>query len=329
MAASWPCWPGAPLLAVPAAAWASGAPYVVVYKSSVQQPGAATAGFHSQHGINPQFTYSSALKGFAANPDRRPAQVRAAEPRRGLRPARRHLHRDRDGPARSGRNAAGRDPPGRRSDVNPGALEQQGRCRRARHRDRSRQRPTSTPSARSTASRAPPRALRMTTVTARTSLGRSPPRIRAAESSGSRRRRRLYAVKVLDKTGTGTLSQILCGIQPGWPATAAALNIKVANMSLAGSGTNDNNCGKTNKDAEHQAICAATAAGITFVASAGNCWQELCQLHTGRGSGGIDGHGDDRHRRSAGRSRRRRRGVTRTPEDDSTRRTRTSPPRRR
>ena len=80
---------------------------------------------------------------------------------------------------------------------------------------------------------------------------------------------RLYAVKVLDKTGTGTLSQILCGIN--WVAGhAAALNIKVANMSLAGSGTNDNNCGKTNKDAEHQAICAATAAGITFVASAGN-----------------------------------------------------------
>ena len=80
---------------------------------------------------------------------------------------------------------------------------------------------------------------------------------------------RLYAVKVLDKTGSGTLSQILCGIN--WVAGhAGTLNIKVANMSLAGAGVNDNNCGKTNKDAEHQAICSATAAGVTFVVSAGN-----------------------------------------------------------
>jgi subtilisin family serine protease len=79
----------------------------------------------------------------------------------------------------------------------------------------------------------------------------------------------LYAVKVLDKTGSGTLSQILCGIN--WVAAhASVLNIRVANMSLAGTGANDNNCGNTNKDLEHQAICSATAAGVTFVASAGN-----------------------------------------------------------
>lgn len=80
---------------------------------------------------------------------------------------------------------------------------------------------------------------------------------------------RLYAVKVLARSGSGTLSQILCGIN--WiTANAAALNIKVANMSLAGSGQNDNNCGKTNNDAEHQAICNSTAAGITYVAASGN-----------------------------------------------------------
>ncbi len=79
----------------------------------------------------------------------------------------------------------------------------------------------------------------------------------------------LYSVKVLDSNGSGTLSQILCGIN--WvTANAAALNIKVANMSLDGSGSNDNNCGKTNKDAEHQAICASIAAGVTYVVSAGN-----------------------------------------------------------
>jgi subtilisin len=80
---------------------------------------------------------------------------------------------------------------------------------------------------------------------------------------------KLYAVKVLAKSGMGTLSEILCGIN--WvTANAAALNIQVANMSLTGSGQNDNNCGNTNRDAEHQAICASTAAGVTYVAAAGD-----------------------------------------------------------
>ena len=80
---------------------------------------------------------------------------------------------------------------------------------------------------------------------------------------------KLYSVKVLGATGSGTLSQILCGIN--WvTANAATLNIKVANISFAGVGKNDNNCGNTNRDAEHQAICNATKAGVTFVAAAGN-----------------------------------------------------------
>jgi subtilisin family serine protease len=80
---------------------------------------------------------------------------------------------------------------------------------------------------------------------------------------------KLYSVKVLSSKGTGTLSQVLCGIN--WlTANAAALNIKVANMSLAGSGSNDNNCGRTNRDAEHQAICNSIAAGVTYVVAAGN-----------------------------------------------------------
>jgi subtilisin family serine protease len=79
----------------------------------------------------------------------------------------------------------------------------------------------------------------------------------------------VYAVKVLNKSGSGTLSQILCGIN--WvTANAAALNIKVANLSFAGSGSNDNNCGNTNGDAEHQAICRSVAAGVTYVAAAGD-----------------------------------------------------------
>ena len=41
-------------------------------------------------------------------------------------------------------------------------------------------------------------------------------------------------------------------------------------MSLGGSGTNDNNCGKSNADALHQAICNSVAAGVTYVVAAGN-----------------------------------------------------------
>jgi subtilisin len=80
---------------------------------------------------------------------------------------------------------------------------------------------------------------------------------------------KVYAVKVLGPRATGTLSQILCGIN--WvTANAAALNIKVANMSITGLGANDNACGDVNKDAEHKAICGSVAAGVTYVAAAGN-----------------------------------------------------------
>jgi subtilisin family serine protease len=80
---------------------------------------------------------------------------------------------------------------------------------------------------------------------------------------------RIVSVKVLNSKATGTLSQILCGID--WvTANASAWNIRVANMSITGSGKNDANCGNTNKDAEHKAICRSVAAGVTYTASAGN-----------------------------------------------------------
>lgn len=80
---------------------------------------------------------------------------------------------------------------------------------------------------------------------------------------------KLYAVKVLNSQGSGTWSQIICGID--WVTkNATALNIKVASMSLGGSGSNDNNCGNTNGDAMHSAICRSTNAGVTYVVAAGN-----------------------------------------------------------
>jgi subtilisin family serine protease len=79
----------------------------------------------------------------------------------------------------------------------------------------------------------------------------------------------LYAVKVLNAQGSGSWGQVICGID--WvTANAGTLNIKVASMSLGGGGSNDNNCGNSNFDALHQAICRSTAAGVTYVVAAGN-----------------------------------------------------------
>jgi hypothetical protein len=80
---------------------------------------------------------------------------------------------------------------------------------------------------------------------------------------------KLYAVKVVDAQGSGTDAQVVCGID--WvTANAAALKIKVANVSLGGDGVDDGNCGKTNNDVVHQAICRSVAAGVTYVVAAGN-----------------------------------------------------------
>lgn len=80
---------------------------------------------------------------------------------------------------------------------------------------------------------------------------------------------KLAAVKVLNKSGSGTISTVICGID--WvTANAATYNIKVANMSLGGLGSSDNNCGNTNDDALHKAICNSTNAGITYAVAAGN-----------------------------------------------------------
>jgi subtilisin len=75
----------------------------------------------------------------------------------------------------------------------------------------------------------------------------------------------IYSVRVLDATGSGSWSQVICGID--WvTANAATLGIEVANMSLGGSGS-DGTCAS---DAMHNAICNSVAAGVTYVVAAGN-----------------------------------------------------------
>ena len=76
----------------------------------------------------------------------------------------------------------------------------------------------------------------------------------------------LYSVRVLNNQGSGTWSSIICGVD--WvTANAAGKGIKVANMSLGGSGS-DGSCAS---NALHQAICnSVNGARVTYVVAAGN-----------------------------------------------------------
>lgn len=89
----------------------------------------------------------------------------------------------------------------------------------------------------------------------------------------------LYGVKVLSSSGSGYQSWIIAGID--W-ATAngpgTSKNIKAANMSLGGSGAdNDKTCTEdlNTTDAYKKAICGSIARGITYVVAAGNSNADL------------------------------------------------------
>ncbi|HEX6871484.1 MAG TPA: S8 family serine peptidase, partial [Micromonosporaceae bacterium] len=77
---------------------------------------------------------------------------------------------------------------------------------------------------------------------------------------------RMWPVRVLNNAGSGSWADVICGIDY---VAQHASEIEVANMSLGGSGSDKDACG-TNKDAMHEAICAAVNAGVTFVVAAGN-----------------------------------------------------------
>jgi subtilisin family serine protease len=82
---------------------------------------------------------------------------------------------------------------------------------------------------------------------------------------------RLWSVRDLDSRASGTISSQLCGIN--WvTANGPSLGIKVVNSSqaLLTARTDDGNCGYSNGDVLHQAICNSTNAGILWVFGAGN-----------------------------------------------------------
>ena len=90
----------------------------------------------------------------------------------------------------------------------------------------------------------------------------------------------IYSVRVVQESaGTAnTTEHLLCGLD--WIAhTGAPLGIKVVNASLGytaqfGWTAGDTACG-TGADPVHEAVCAVTGQGITFVASMGNSTTDL------------------------------------------------------
>ena len=87
---------------------------------------------------------------------------------------------------------------------------------------------------------------------------------------------KIWSVRVLDDTGSGSMSNVICGIDfVDSKSPAKGGPITVANMSLGGGGSDDGNCGTSNHDALHKAVCAAVNDGVTFVVAAGNSGTDL------------------------------------------------------
>ncbi|MGH9340550.1 MAG: S8 family serine peptidase [Acidobacteriota bacterium] len=83
----------------------------------------------------------------------------------------------------------------------------------------------------------------------------------------------LHAVKVLSKSGSGSFSGVIAGVD--WVAneTANRGQPSVANMSLGGGGSKSGTCtssGFTGDDNLHKALCNAKNKGVVFVVAAGN-----------------------------------------------------------
>lgn len=78
---------------------------------------------------------------------------------------------------------------------------------------------------------------------------------------------RLWGYKVLNALGFGFLSDIAKAVDH---IAANASTIDAFNMSLGGAGSDDGNCGNTNGDVLHMAVCNAVGKGVVGIVAAGN-----------------------------------------------------------
>ena len=87
---------------------------------------------------------------------------------------------------------------------------------------------------------------------------------------------KLWAVRVLGASGTGSLSDIICGIDfVDSKAPANGGPIKIANLSIEADGFDDGQCGFGDGDPMHQAICRLNDDGVTVIVAAGNGAQDM------------------------------------------------------
>lgn len=258
----------AALLAVHVAgAYASDAPYVVVYDSSVSDPAALTSTLERASGLTPGFEYRAALKGFSARLTG--AQLKRVKEHPGVAYA----------VPDATMTAASMQPVLAGETVPPGIRRVQAASLTDAHA-------AATPAVAVLDTGVDLANPDIDAVSGKNCISTSSPAkddnghgtnvagIIAARDNGSvvtgvAPGTRIVSVKILNSKASGTLSQILCGID--WvTANAATYNIRVANMSIVGSGKNDNNCGASNNDPEHAAICRSTAAGVVYAVAAGN-----------------------------------------------------------
>ena len=84
---------------------------------------------------------------------------------------------------------------------------------------------------------------------------------------------RALIARVLSDAGTISESSLICAYD--WVTGTRTDNnadndIAVANVSIAGPGTDDGACGSQSGDPMHAAICRSVEAGVTYVVAAGN-----------------------------------------------------------
>jgi subtilisin len=85
---------------------------------------------------------------------------------------------------------------------------------------------------------------------------------------------RLWAVKILDSAGNGLISWYVCGLD--WITAQRDARdptrpmVEAVNMSEDKPGSDDRNCGLTNHDLMHRAVCRLVASGVTVAVAAGN-----------------------------------------------------------
>ena len=141
---------------------------------------------------------------------------------------------------------------------------------------------------------------------------------RVRQRFGTRRRRARRADLLGARDGRATTGARCrpCCARLDWVAdNATRYDIKVVNMSISAPGADDGNCGYSNADALHQAICSLVAHGVCVVGAAGNSTANMAGYLPATYDEVLDGHERRRLRRQAGRNRAARRARSTTKDD--------------